>query len=286
VRDGEAWVLAEDEPARSLGGALAWARQQHVRRVHLLAASSVGLLARRALAFDDPPTVWEVVGRALRRADPAPLEPPPPLDPRAGALAELIRLGGAEPVVEHGVLTGEVDGLEVCRVTVHDGEARLEVGVGAHDREAFAIIHGDVPPVEALAQVVAQVRMARRAGTGHPLERLARARHLRARLVAEPGLVGATALQPVPPPVPDPGLKIPSPAAAAGEDGGGRPLLVVCSVGVDLDLVPFAVDARAADGREGLRTVLVMPARDLHPVTRALAERLREPMELRAAELA
>ena len=51
-------------------------------------------------------------------------------------------------VVEHGVVTGEVRGLEVCRVvddrTTGDG-VRLEVGVGAHDREAFAIIHGDVP---------------------------------------------------------------------------------------------------------------------------------------------
>ena len=68
---------------------------------------------------------------------------------------------GASVVVEHGVVTGEVRGLEVCRVVdVADGETtgvRLEVGVGAHDREAFAIIHGDVPTRDALAGVVAAV---------------------------------------------------------------------------------------------------------------------------------
>ncbi len=57
-------------------------------------------------------------------------------------------------------------GLEVCRV-VDDpatGAVRLEVGVGAHDREAFAIMHGDVPTVEALAGVVRAVAEHRRTG--------------------------------------------------------------------------------------------------------------------------
>ena len=36
----------------------------------------------------------------------------------------------------------------------------VEVGVGAPDREAFRIIHGDLPTVTALAEVVATV-------TGH-----------------------------------------------------------------------------------------------------------------------
>ena len=68
-------------------------------------------------------------------------------------------------VVEHGVVTGEVRGLEVCRVVDVDdggGRVRLEVGVGPHDREAFAIIHGDVPTRAALAGVVAAVAAARR----------------------------------------------------------------------------------------------------------------------------
>ena len=67
--------------------------------------------------------------------------------------------GGATPAVEHGVLVGEVRGLEVCRVVTdaQTGAARLEVGIGQHDREAFQMLHGDVPTVEALAKVVAAV---------------------------------------------------------------------------------------------------------------------------------
>ena len=62
-------------------------------------------------------------------------------------------------------------------------------------------------------------------------------------------------------------------------DEQGRPLLVVCSVGIDVDLVPAAVDARLADGR-GPRLVLTMPEGDDHPVTRTLAAALVEPAEI------
>jgi hypothetical protein len=70
------------------------------------------------------------------------------------------------------------------------------------------------------------------------------------------------------------------PCVAAGEDTEGHPVLVVCSVGIDLDLVPFAADARAGDGREGVRLLVAVPERDAHPVTRALLARLRDPAEL------
>jgi hypothetical protein len=60
--------------------------------------------------------------------------------------------------------------------------------------------------------------------------------------------------------------------ACATSDG----VVVVCSVGVDLDLVPAAADARLAlDPLAAL--VLVVPERDDHPVTRSLAERLTRP---------
>ena len=87
----------------------------------------------------------------------------------------MIEAAGAVPVIEHGLLAGEVAGLEVCRVVVDPGtgQARLEVGVGAHDREAFQLVHGDVPTVEALSSVVAAVAEHRRPGAPpHPLNRL------------------------------------------------------------------------------------------------------------------
>ena len=36
------------------------------------------------------------------------------------------------------------------------------------------------------------------------------------------------------------------PCVATGLDPDGRPVVVVCSVGIDLDVVPFAADARLA----------------------------------------
>ena len=84
-------------------------------------------------------------------------------------------------MVEHGVVTGEIVGLEIARIELSDdGDARLEVGVGRHDREAFAMIHGDLPTAAALAAVVDEVRSHRRAGAAAtarprvPVRRVAR----------------------------------------------------------------------------------------------------------------
>ena len=55
--------------------------------------------------------------------------------------------------------------------------------------------------------------------------------------------------------------------------------MVACSVGVHLDLVPAAADARAGLSPDA-RLLLALPERDAHPVTEALAARLRSPAEL------
>jgi len=60
VRDGEGWVLLEDDPASGLGGALAWAARQGVDRLHVLTESDAGLLARRAAGRRLPPGVRAV----------------------------------------------------------------------------------------------------------------------------------------------------------------------------------------------------------------------------------
>lgn len=281
VAGGEAWVLADDQPERALGRAMAWARQHRLARVNVLADRATGLLARRASQFTEPPQVWRVEGRVLVAAEPAPLPEPAEVDPRVLAFVPLIEAGGARPAVEHGVLTGEVAGLEVCRAVL-DADldvARLEVGVGAHDREAFRLMYGDLPPADALAGIVAKVAPHRQPGAPpHPLNRLAAERWLRDRLVADPSLAGLGGgwLVEAPPPLPRPNLKDAVPCVAVGADGAGAPVVVVCSVGIDLDLVPYAADARLAAGPER-HLVLAVPERDVHPVTAALAERLREP---------
>lgn len=281
VRDGSAWVLADAQPERSLGQAMAWARQHGCRSVNVLAEADTGLLARRAAAFTDPPRVWRVEGRALTAAAAEPLPEVPAVDPRLLALVDLIEAGGAEPVVEHGVLIGEVAGLEVCRAVLDPylDVARLEVGVGTHDREAFQLLHGDVPTVDALGAVVALVAPHRASGAPpHALGRLAAERRLRQRLVEQPALVGASMVAAAPSPLPRRSLKDVVPCAAVGV-AGGRAVVVVCSVGIDLDLVPWAADARLALGpRDPL--VLAVPARDVHPVTVALAARLVLPAEV------
>lgn len=277
VAGGDAWVLVAERAERALGPALAWARQAGfpgaIGRLHVLAEAATGLLARRAAQFEVPITIWRVEGRGLVAADADPIAGPPEASAAHEHLRALIVAGGAIPVVEHGVLFGEVHGLEVCRVVDGpDGVARLEVGVGAHDREAFALVHGDVPTVDALADVVTAVAAHRTPGAEpHPLNRIGAERALRARLIADPGRVGATSLQPAEPPVPRANVKDPAPCVAAG-DGPTGPLLVVCTIGVDLDVVPFAVDAWLLAGADPhTEIVLAMPARDDLAVTRALA---------------
>ena len=65
----------------------------------------------------------------------------------------------------------------------------------------------------------------------------------------------------------------------SGVDADGGEVVVVCSVGVDLDLVPYASDARATDAPDA-RLVLVLPERDAVDITRRLAGRLLEPADL------
>src|SRR5438270_3894943 len=117
VGDKTGWVLAEADPARALGRGLLWALRFPLDDLHILVddEDAAGMLARRAAAFAKPPTVWCVEGTALAPADPTPLSAEPALDPRVEPLADVIRGAGAEPVVEHGALRGEVLGLEVAR---------------------------------------------------------------------------------------------------------------------------------------------------------------------------
>ena len=279
VGDDGLWVLGE-----SLGGALTVARRERTSPVNLIVEEGGGVLARRSSQFADPPTVWRIVGAALERVEPDPFVPSPPLPPGIAAFADVLTAAGADPVVEHGRLIGEVLGLEVARVVVDGGGPHLEVGVGRFDREANALLTGDQPDEDRLRAVVELVRRHRRTDAeNHPLQLLAAARWLRSQLIADPGLVGADHLAPLAPTVEPPDLRTPWPAPATGIDLDGQPLVVVASTGVDLDLVPAAADARLADGR-GARLVLAVPPRDLHPVTVALAAALAQPAEVVTVE--
>jgi hypothetical protein len=278
--DGAAWVLLAERPERGLGGAVAWGLRQGCTRVDVVADGATGLLARRARGFAVPVSVWHAEGRLLLPAVAEPLPKVPEVAPSHREFAAVIAAAGAVPREEFGVLFGEVAGLEVCRVVddPYSGEVRLEVGVGAHDREAFLALHGDRPSAPALAEVVHSVTFHRLHGaTGHPLSRLAQERLLRARLAEHPELVGATALRLAQPPVPRPNLKDPVPCVALAVIDGVD-TTVVCTAGVDLDAVPYAVDARLSLGTEPC--ILVMPSRDALPVQHLLAAAVHPPITI------
>jgi hypothetical protein len=279
IDGGVGWVLLDDRQQRGLGPALAWAVRAGVGQLQILAEEGTGTLARRAPAFRLPIEVWHVVERALLPAIAESLPEPVDAPVHHEGFRGLITEGGATPAIDHVVLVGEVRGLEVCRVVTDEatGDTRLEVGIGQHDREAFQMLHGDVPTVEALAKVVAAVEPHRRHGAApHPLNRLGQAQALRARLIDEPVLVGATRIEAVPSPLDRPNLKDTYPCVATAVIDG-LPVTLVVSSGVDLDLVPYATDARLATGEP---TRIVVPARDAVPVLIDIAALLEDPMPI------
>lgn len=280
VVGSEAWVLLDEDPAKRLGWALAWSRRRDVDRLHVLAARDAGILARRAAEFAVDLQVWQIVDRELRRAAPAP--PPEVRQPSAVALeaAALLVEHGVEIVVEHGEVHGAIRGLEVVRVVEEDGGARLEVGVGQQDREAFSMLHGELDVDSGVAAVAATVRSHRRAGApDHPLGRMAAERWLRWHLREHPHLVGARQLEQVEGTLPRTSVDEVTPAFLLGSDASGAPLVVACATGIDLDLVPAAADARAMHAPEA-RLVLAVPERDAHRVTHDLASALRHPAQV------
>jgi hypothetical protein len=180
---------------------------------------------------------------------------------------------------------GEVEGLEVARIVEGEStsgvpldEALLEVGVGAADRELTTLVHVGLAPAEQLTRVVEIVREHRQAGAApHPLNKLVPERWLRAVLCREPAAIGLRDLRPTEPAVPRANLLDQGLAVAVGKkaDDGG-PVVVACSVGIDLELVPAAADSREVLDPDA-ELWLVLPERDDHVVTRRLAGWLHDP---------
>ncbi len=252
-------VAADEVPAAEagagLGAAIIWALRAGASELNLIAENGAAVMARRAGEFTLPIRVFESDGATVRAAVAAAPLPRVAPDPAHLALIPTIEAAGAEALVEHGVVTGEVRGLEVCRVV--DGAAgrpRLDVGIGAHDREAFAMIHGAVPARRRPRRRGCDRRRAPRAGyAAAPAQpaggRAAVAMAPAAGALARRDGLGAT-------------------GRATGADDATSPTvcraprsarrstasrtLLVCSVGVDLDVIPYAADARLALGEPGV----------------------------------
>ena len=275
-------ALIEVSPARSFGQALVLAARNGAASLDVLIEGDAGAVARRAALFDPEPTVWAIEGTSLAAAQPserAAIEPPQ----IAEHLAPLLDFEDIRLVAEHGWLTAECRGLEVARVHGEGADQRLEVGVGAYDQGAFAVMHPDLTPRESLAEVIAQVLTHRRRGAApHPLNRLVRERWLRAELLDDPSSLGMASLEPVEPVDPRDGLRDVVAAPAIGTDLNGEQVLVMCSVGIDLDAVPSAVDL--AEMHAADRIVLILPQRDQHPLVQAIADQSKRPIAMLTAD--
>ena len=279
VSENHAWVAVLEQCERSLGPVLLWAQKFDATSLDIFVVSDAGLVSRRAQLFDRDIRVWLVADKKVTITEPAVVLATSQVPQSHEQFAAIIGESGADIVREHGVLSGEVMGLEVCRVVVdeNDNTPRLEIGVGAHDRETFQMLHGKVATLESLVKVVNIVRGHRQSGSEHhPLNRLAAERLLRHRVIVEPQLVGASSLQATEPPVQRLNVKDAVPCCALGKTENGQQIVVVCTASVDVDVVSFAADARARVAPDA-QLVIATHTNNVTPSLAKLAKSLRIP---------
>lgn len=286
VVDGTAAALLDDPSPAPFAGAVLLAARRDLDRLVVYADDHADVLARWASYFELGGTgveVRRVADGAAVDAIAAPIPSPMPAPEVDADLLATLEAAGVDVVVEQGTVRGEVLGLEVARLVRWpaevggDDELHLEAGVGRFDRDAVAAARPDDPPAESLARAVQRVREYRYPGAPvHPLQVLARSRWLRADVLADPGLVGAVELVAADMTTEAEGLKDLHPAAAVGRREDGTPIVVVCSSGVDLALVPLAADTRALHDPDA-ELVVAVPGRDLHAATTTLLEHLVRP---------
>jgi len=279
-----AWVLLASRHEFGLGPAMIWALRNGSTSLNIFAEHNAGDLARRANFFNFKIDIYEIasdltVDPVLALPSAVPMKEISAADE---SFADFIRSSGAEITREHGVLAGEVCGLEVCRV-VHDDtdtavvESRLEIGVGTHDRETFQLLHGRTATIESLRKVVEEVASKRITGANpHPLNQLGRERLLRHLVCASPHLVDAISLQTIAPPMPRANLKDQVPCCAVGISRSGQSWVVIFSIGIDPDVISFGADARQAVDTQA-ELIFVSPQRDIVPAISQLAELLFIP---------
>ena len=78
--------------------------------------------------------------------------------------------------------------------------------------------------------------------------------------------------------MPRPNLKDPVPCVARGVDDAGREVTVVCSVGVDLDLVGFVADVQEMADTP---VAVALRSRDAVSITRDVLDLLASPVDVR-----
>jgi len=228
-----------------------WAARAGVGSVDVLIDSDVdgalaGDLARRLGWFGGRARLWTVAaGEGWQAVEPGPIPPVLPAPDGVETLVELLVANGCEVVTEQGVVRGERLGLEVARVEEHPEGYRLETGVGRFDREVGAMVRAELSAADSLGAVLQIVDRVRHPGAPpHPVRDLCRERWVRVAIERDPGQIGLMSLEPVETTVPRPNLRDPHPALGIGTRSDGQRVVVACTVGVDVDLLPLAEDTR------------------------------------------
>lgn len=289
LRNGDRGVLLidGDDAATSLGHGLASFGDDPPSSIDLLIDApddAARVVVRRAGAFAAISSVATIDGEDLTPARATDATVPSADVPFDDPHVQMMLEHGLEVLVESGAVIGELFGVEVARIAFGpDGEPRLDVGVGVYDQDAFAMMNHGVDPRDALTRVSDEVRLHRHPDAEpHPLNRLARERWIRSLICASPGAAGFDRLTAVPSIIPRVGIKETRPAVAIGTDADAVLTGLLCSVGVDLDLVPTAADVIHHYAVE--RIVLAMPSRDRYAVTDRLAAMLQVPVTFAVAE--
>jgi len=276
----EPWAHFITEFDRGLGAILLLADRSGATKVSIYSDSPLRALTRQAACFDFEIETMTLVGR-----EPVPSESAPPeLEVPTPDVAVLALSGtdvdGVRTVTEHGEAVAEVAGLEIARASVDNGELRVRVGVGSIDQDLAEMMVPGVASIDRIRAAATLVRQHRRPDAPpHPLQRVAPERWLRHRLVDKPQRWGFADLKPVSLLAPRVGLRLNALAAALGSRPDGSPALVVCSVGVNPELVPLAADLRQARHPDA-ELVLATPGPDLHAAIVRQANRLTTPVTL------
>ncbi|MEZ5234666.1 MAG: hypothetical protein R2749_18465 [Acidimicrobiales bacterium] len=184
-------------------------------------------------------------------------------------------------VVEHGVVMAEVAGLEVGEV-VRDPEGNgvhLEVGVGRHDREAAQIMEAVLSPQGVTPACSTSCAPTARPGTHPTCSPAWPASAGCARGSSPIPAWSAPSLEPLEPPLAAATSSSRCRRSPSGAPPPAGPLVVACAVGVDLEAVPTAADARDRFDPDA-ELVYAAPARDQYPVVAQLAAQLLAPARL------
>lgn len=270
--EGErAWVLLDEVTPRSAGGVLVWASRAGAQEVDVIVDADVDPtlaadLARRCAWFGGRTRVWTVQpDRDWEAVEAGPVPSVAPGPDGVETLVDLLVAHGCEVVTEHGVVRGERLGLEVARVVEADGAYRLETGVGRFDREVGAMVRAELSAADSLGAVLTIVDRVRHPGAPpHPVRDLCRERWVRVTLEKDPALAGFELIEPVESTVERPNLRDPHPAMAVGTRPGGKRVVVACTSGVDVDLLPVAEDTRRREAPDA-PLVIVHPEGSVIP---------------------